>query len=367
MPNFTSLAKTLVALLVEVERSTPVLLVINDPERATPTGVVLEALLHVRPDLDLHGLVACGTHRFDTARRAQHVRAHQLDRLSTLHWHDADQPAHTDALLAAFPHTLAIGSVEPHWFAGWTGAHKTLTVGIWPRARIEQNHALALSPLAGPCCLDTNPVHQDLAAALDRSPNTRALDLVLDTDHAPPRIAALGAGTPLEALDAVLESARARFVDTVEAPLDRLVARVAPPLDASLYQALKGVTNHAPAVRPGGALVLVAPCPDGVGIDHFMQLLRAGAALADVEHAIASRGYRLGDHKALRQRQLTELQRLHLALVTGDAIAPEDAAACGFERVFADETQARQWARAVAPGSREHTVDDAAQRVTRVR
>ena len=51
---------------------------------------------------------------------------------------------------------------------------------------------------------------------------------------------------------------------------------------------------------------MLADCPEGVGIDHFMQLLATAPDLASVQAAVATRGYRLGDHKAVKLRALTD-------------------------------------------------------------
>jgi len=41
---------------------------------------------------------------------------------------------------------LVIGSVEPHYFSGWTGGRKSIFPGIAAYKTIEQNHRFALDP-----------------------------------------------------------------------------------------------------------------------------------------------------------------------------------------------------------------------------
>jgi len=284
----------------------PVILV-NDASRPTPAHLPdvlaeLWALSGRRAEL----VVATGTHRGDLAR--------ERDRLGGLPvaLHDADDAAaHVeldgwafDRRVAAADLVVALGSVEPHYFAGWSGAHKTATVGVWDRATTERNHRLALEPGARPRALEGNPLHEDLAAAADRLAADRRLlcvDQVLDAAGRP---VAARAGTWRGALERCRPAARARFVRPVPAPVDVLVAAVAGPLGETLYQADKGVKNTEAAVRDGGELVLVAPCGGGAGPDRFLELLRAAPDLAAARAHVAERGYALGDHKAVRWRAL---------------------------------------------------------------
>lgn len=354
-PTLSDAAQRVLRTLNDVETLD---VIINDPDRATPTGDVLDALLAQRPKLRMRIVVACGTHRHSDAQRQAHVRRHGLARAQQVVWHDAS----ADTVLDPHRPVLAIGSVEPHYFAGWTGAHKTLTVGIWSRARIEANHALALEPAANACTLDGNPLFDDIARQLDawlgqRSAPTQVINLVASTET----IHGAFAGSPLESLRAAAGHALQHFTEQIDAPLDRLIARVASPLDQSLYQALKGIENNAGALRDGGAIVLVAACPEGVGIDHFMATLRHARSWEGVRAYVQGRGYRLGDHKAVRLRHLTDRRGVHLAVVS-DGVADADAEVCAMKG-FRDEALARAWALRVAPGVHEQVMDDAGNRV----
>ncbi len=340
---------TLRRALARAER--PVLLV-NDGERRTPPGFA-EALAELwqatgeRADI----LVATGTHRADPAR--------ERDRLGGLPVgvHDAeDAGAHValevpggptpgvvgvDRRVARADLIVALGSVEPHYFAGWTGAHKTASIGVLDRASIERNHRGALEAAARPTALEGNPVFDGIAAVLAaleaaeatgggrRAGRVLCVNHVLDPGTARP--VALGAGTWRGALARCLPAAAALAVREVPAPVDVLVARVRGPLGRSLYQADKGLKNTEVAVRDGGALVLDAPMDEGVGDNasarRFVALLAAAPTHAAALAEVARAGYRLGDHKAVRWRAL-EARGVQIHLVA-PGLAPEAVAGAG--------------------------------------
>jgi nickel-dependent lactate racemase len=200
---------------------------------------------------------------------------------------------------------LAFGTVEPHWFAGWSGAHKTASIGLLDRASITRNHRRTLEPGARPCHLEGNPVHEGAAAAVDALENngTRvlAVNQVLDGQG---RAVALGVGTWRGALERCLPAAAQAYVHALPAQVDLLVARVAGPLSRSLYQAEKGLKNSEHVVKDGGAIVIDAPLEQGVGQRRFVDLLARAPDEATARALVEAEGYVLGDHKAVRWRAL---------------------------------------------------------------
>ncbi len=311
----------------------PIVLLLNDSHRATRTREALEALalciaaLDARPKMI--ALIAAGTHRFAPAEREQFESATFRDCGLTpefVAWHDATDAAalaplgefRLHRLVAEHARLLPIGSVEPHYFAGLTGAHKTTTIGVLAREDIERNHRGALDPRSDCFALAGNPVHDGVAAILAALRAAGKRIVALNQIVVDGRIERLAIGDPLETLHSLRVAAREIFSHELAAPVDVLHLRVPPPLGHSLYQADKALKNNHRAVRDGGAIVLEAECGDGVGPDAFLALLRQASTYRHACDLVQQQGYRLGDHKAVKLRHLTDpaARGVRVALVT---------------------------------------------------
>jgi len=338
-------------------------LVVNDNHRFTDTHTFLGAVIRLidgsleaghRPQLRV--LVAAGSHLAGADERAAHEQTmlgSHRDRIAELVWHDArsardmrevgHNSLHRWMVEGGF--YLACGSMEPHYFAGVTGGHKTLTVGVMSLASLTANHENAMSSQVRPLRLDGNPVHLGIVDALADLEDSGARLLVVNEVLVDGKMVAVTAGHPVEALHRGLETVRECFSASVSEPLDLVIARMTVPLDRDFYQAEKGIKNTECALRDEGVMVLEAECRHGVGIDHFVALLREAATHQEAVALVKARGYRLGDHKAVRLRALTDQRRVHVALVS-EGVPVSVGEVLGV-RIFADRAAAAAWAREI--------------------
>lgn len=293
------------------DRSAPLVIIVNDAMRPTPTAHVLRHVHDVvsrMPDVML--IVATGTHRRPTDA--------ELDRIlgdlrpfyeSRTCVHDARRPDEhrsvgvtsrgndilLDTRVADATNLLIIGSVEPHYFAGYTGGRKSLLPGVAAFESVERNHAFAMDPASRPGALEGNPVSEDMvdAARLVRDKRIFTIMTVLDSEH---RICYAAAGDIEGAFASAVGDARSVFEVPVPAEVDVVVAVATPPLDIDLYQSHKALEHGRLALRENGILILVSECREGVGersyIDFLERFDSPQAALGVLEES-----YRFGHHK----------------------------------------------------------------------
>jgi lactate racemase len=253
-----------------VEPGAHVTVIVSDTTRTEPRPQFLAALAAELPHARWTVAVATGTHG-PTDIGALGIPA----QLSTVINHDGHAPTDLVELgvtsrgtpvrvhrcLVETDLVIATGCIKPHYFAGFGAGVKAIFPGLGEATAIRTNHRLKTAEGARAGIVDGNPCRLDLeeAVAFLRTP-TYLLNGVCAPDGL---VHAAVAGDPVTAFRRGCDLARPWF--TVRAPKAALViGSDALPVTASLYQAAKIASACAPLVLPGGDLVLVAACAEGV-------------------------------------------------------------------------------------------------------
>jgi nickel-dependent lactate racemase len=299
-----------------------VLVIINDATRPTPTAVILSALLPAIADAGISAddctfLIATGAHRAPTEDEYRQILGGHYDRLrSRCFAHNARNdddmadlgrtrngtPIVLNKLAVHADRIIATGSVEPHYFAGFTGGRKAFLPGIASFKTIEANHKQALLPKARSLALDGNPVHEDMMDALPliKAPVFSVMT-VLDKDQ---KLAAVYAGSLEDSFYAAVKTAKLIFCVDVPGKADIVVSVARFPMDIDLYQSQKAIDNGAIALKDGGTLILVSSCRDGIGDEAYAKLLSQASSPAGALQRIGEE-YRLGYHKAAKMAEVS--------------------------------------------------------------
>jgi nickel-dependent lactate racemase len=197
---------------------------------------------------------------------------------------------------------VIIGSVEPHYFAGYTGGRKSFLPGIAAYRTIEQNHKLALKASAKALSLEGNPVHEDMEDAIltVKEKEVFSIMTVLDRNE---RIYAATAGDITESLKAAIDKAHQVFSVEIKEKADIVVAVAPYPMDIDLYQSQKALDNGKFALNDNGILILVSKCRMGVGSDTFIKLLSSCRSPQETLDKI-DKEFKLGYHKAAKMAEI---------------------------------------------------------------
>lgn len=227
---------------------------------------------------------------------------------------------------------VCLGVIEYHYFAGYSGGCKAIIPGTAGLDTIQHNHRMMTQPGATAGLLDGNPVREDIEEAAEMAGASFILNAILDEDH---RIVDAVAGHPRLAHRAGCTRLDAFGQVTLDQPADVVVVSAGGfPRDINLYQAQKALENARHLVRPGGIIVLVAACHEGMGHPVFKEWMHDPGG-PDAIIARICREFVLGGHKAAAMAMTMRQVTVYLV----SAFPPEDARSMGF-RPFADLDQA---------------------------
>jgi nickel-dependent lactate racemase len=295
-----------------------ILIIVNDATRPTPTYKVLEILSDHIQAAEVSFIVATGNHRGPTTdefriifgpfyesykdRIHVHVASNDED-MVYLGTSQKGTELFVNRLGVEAHKLIIIGSVEPHYFAGFTGGRKSILPGIAAYHTIEQNHKYALLPQARLLKLSDNPVHEDMIDALNilKDKEIFSIQTVLNRER---RIYAATAGHIHTSFNAAIDRAEEVYAVDVPEKAD-IVVTVAPyPMDIDLYQSQKALETGKLALNQDGILIMVSQCRDGIGDETFMELLSSAKNAHEVLERIQA-GYVLGYHKAAKLAEIS--------------------------------------------------------------
>jgi nickel-dependent lactate racemase len=310
--------------IVNTKKDEEIVIVVDDHTRDTPTEIMLDALIEeLGEDLkdNITLLVACGTHEPPTDADLRRFLGKYFDHHNfKIHDCDAEDQVYVGTTSRGAPVRLnrsyvdadikiLTGDITLHYYAGFGGGRKSILPGISSRETIIKNHALLVDEHARTANLELNPVHQDMSEAAAFAPPDFVLNIIASSNG---NIVYAYAGD----LDAVLhkgvEVAKELICRETHELFDILVVSAGGiPKDRNLYQATKAIENCYHAVVPGGELILVAECRDGIGDLYFENGMNEYATYEEAEAAMRTK-FVLGGHKAYYMRKVMNLLGLSI-------------------------------------------------------
>lgn len=247
---------------------------------------------------------------------------------------------------------IVMGQIDPHQFVGFTGGSKGACIGLAAAETIRSNHALMFEPGVEVGRLQGNPVREDLNEAGDMLGLHLAVNVINDAQKQP---VWLGVGQPRDVLQAGAEVCAKVYGVRISEPYDLAVASCGGhPKDICLYQAQKGLNMASMAVKPGGRLLLLAACAQGVGDDDYLDYVCRFDSMQATVDDFRCNEFRMGAHKAW----LFGKSVLHYEVVLDSHLPPNVVRQCHLEPGDAGKTLAR-WLADLPHGARVAVVPNA--------
>ncbi len=275
-------------------------ILICDITRPVPNGIILPALIRELLKAGITAgnitvLVATGLHRpnegkeldelvgdpwvLDTVRFENHFARNDEDHVD-LGKTGCGIPIRLDRRFVDADLKIVTGLVEPHFMAGYSGGRKVITPGIAHRETIGRFHAARFleHPRAANCVLEGNPLHAVQLEILEKLSPVMAINTVIDDKR---QLSFVNFGDIRQSHPAAVEYLEKYSVIRVENKFSTVLTSAGGyPLDKTYYQTVKGMVGAMDILKPGGNLIIVSECSEGMGsaayVDAQQRLVNLG-------------------------------------------------------------------------------------------
>lgn len=258
-----------------------IILIVDDNTRITPTREIIPVVLDELnragvPDRDIQAVISSGTHRPMTPEeKEEKYGTYVMSRIPVLD-HNYKDPirlvdygttergtrilVNRDVIEADF--RIAIGNIIPHHPTGWSAGAKAVLPGVAGEETVAQMHFLgSRDPALGR--LDT-PMRQEMEDYAEKIGLNFILNVILNREG---ELVDAVAGHFIQAHRAGVEISKEVYGLPIPELADLVISSTSP-VDFDFFQGDKGITSAEPAAKPGGEIVLVSGCIEGVSPAH---------------------------------------------------------------------------------------------------
>ena len=266
---------------------------ICDITRPVPNSTTLPPLLErlhrggIQPE-DVTLFIATGLHRAATESELRVILGPEIAAKYRVVNHDAKAfedhhyvgettrgtPVYIDKRFIAADLHITLGFIEQHLMLGFSGGRKLIAPGLAAQETIKVIHSprFMRENRATEGSVDDNPLHAELLEMARMARHDFMLDVTLTKTR---EISGIFAGDPVEAHAAGVNFLRSSSLEILPEYVDAVITSAAGyPLDLTFYQTIKGVTAVQHIVKPGGKILVLSECTEGVGSPEFADKLR---------------------------------------------------------------------------------------------
>ena len=238
---------------------------------------------------------------------------------------------------------IATGLVEPHFMAGYSGGRKVVAPGVAHHATIRTFHSARFmeDPAARSCNLDGNPLHEEQLEIIRMlGGQILALNTVLDEHR---NLVFASFGEIIASHQAAVDFAAASCAVPVPRKFKTILTSAAGyPLDKTYYQTVKGMVTPIEILAPGGTLIVVSKCSEGIGSPEFRAAQERLVALGPGAFLDSLIPKNLADIDEWQTEMQLKPMRLGTVALYSDGLSDDDHAVTGIDRTTDPEHAIRE-------------------------
>ncbi len=276
-----------------------VLIVVPDATRQTASGQIVNLLVRrliaggTMP-FDIRIIFATGIHRKVTEEEKRAILTPFIaQRIKTLNHNPRDLaqivrfgetengiPIELNRALTEHDHTIIVGGVTFHYFAGFTGGRKLICPGLASSRTVSATHKLAFDcenktrrAGVGAGILDGNAVHEAFTEVARKFPPAFSVNTIVNEKG---EAIDLTCGDWVFAHRKACESYASEHTLRIAEKRDLVIVSCGGfPFDTNMIQAHKALETASCACKDGGTIVFLAECAEGLGRKDFLNWFEA--------------------------------------------------------------------------------------------
>jgi len=323
-----------------------VVIVADDNTRLTPADKILPVLLDEMnaagvPDARIAVIIALGTHRFMTLEEIREKFGAEVVRRVAVRNHDYKDPAglvdlgttpngthvtvNREAYEADFK--IGVGSIVPHHIPGYAGGAKIVQPGICGERTTAETHLLSVKAKRSLLGVTDNPVRDEINSIARRVGLHTILNTVLNRYG---EVVEAFFGDVEEAFNEGVKLSKQVYAAEIPEEAD-IVLSSSHPCDIEFWQAHKTLYPSDLAVKEGGIVIVVTPCPEGVAMTH-RDILEVAHHDARGLRGMVSCGQLHDEVAAALAIAWAQVKEREAVYLVSDGICADDAGKLGFTR-----------------------------------
>lgn len=176
---------------------------------------------------------------------------------------------------------IALGVVEPHQFAGFSGGYKTASIGIADDGTISRTHSYSMIKKSKIKVgqIENNPIYEEINEIGKKTGLKFIVNVILGNHN---EVLEIAAGEPIKTHMYLITKLKHIYEIPLKKSYDIVICDVGYPKDSNLYQATRAASYlyfaKKPIINHRGYIIIPATCNEGagtgIGEQRFFSILK---------------------------------------------------------------------------------------------